>query len=188
MGQLGFHVDSTHCIGCRTCQIACKDKNNLPVGMLFRHVETYEGGKFPDPWAYNLSTTCNHCAEPQCVANCPTGAMFKRAEDGVVLHNKDLCIGCRYCQWSCPYTAIAFVEEEGKVTKCNFCADLLEQKQNPACVDACPMRVLHFGELETLRKQYGGTSDLAVLPDSKITKPSLLVTAKPVAQKKPGGV
>ena len=188
MGQLGFHVDSTHCIGCRTCQIACKDKNNLSVGMLFRHVETYEGGKFPDPWVYNISLTCNHCAEPQCVANCPTGAMYKRAEDGVVLHNADLCIGCRYCQWSCPYGAIAFLEAAGKVTKCNACADLLAQNQNPACVDACVMRVLHFGDLETLRKQYGGTSDIAVLPDSQITKPSLLITPKPVAFKKPGGV
>jgi anaerobic dimethyl sulfoxide reductase subunit B len=188
MGQLGFHVDTTHCIGCRTCQIACKDKNNLPVDMLFRRVTTFEGGKFPTPWVFNLSLTCNHCAQPQCVANCPTGAMYKRTEDGVVLHNKDLCIGCRYCQWSCPYDEIAFSEAEGKVTKCNMCADLLALGQNPACVDACTMRVLHFGDLEKLRAQYGGVSDMFGLPDSKITQPSLLVTPKPVARKKAGEV
>jgi anaerobic dimethyl sulfoxide reductase subunit B (iron-sulfur subunit) len=183
MSQLGFYVDTRYCIACKTCQIACKDKNNLRVGQLFRHVTTFEGGKFPNPWIYHVSMSCNHCADPPCVANCPTGALYKRESDGLVLQDKDKCIGCRYCMWSCPYDAISFNEEEGTIGKCDACEDLLAQGQEPACVASCNMRVLHFGDLEALRQQYGGTSDILGLPDSDITHPSLLLTPKPVAVK-----
>jgi anaerobic dimethyl sulfoxide reductase subunit B (iron-sulfur subunit) len=184
MAQLGFYFDSTHCIGCRTCHVACKDKNNLGVGPVFRHVFTFEGGKFPQPWVYHLSMACNHCSDPACVNNCPTGAMHKNADTGIVEVDKSKCIGCRYCMWSCPYDAVSFIEEEGKVGKCNFCSDLLAQGQNPACVDACVMRVLKFGDLDKLRQEYGDTSDIVGLPDSGITKPSLVITPKPVAMAK----
>jgi anaerobic dimethyl sulfoxide reductase subunit B len=184
MAQLGFHIDTRYCIGCRTCHIACKDKNGLGVGPMFRRVTTFEGGKFPQPWVFHLSMSCNHCADPACVKNCPTGAMHKRPEDGVVLVDKSKCIGCRYCTWSCPYDAVSYIEEEGKAGKCDFCSDLLAQGKNPACVDACVMRVIHFGEIDKLRQDYGGTSDIVGLPDSSLTTPSLLLTPKPVAVKK----
>jgi anaerobic dimethyl sulfoxide reductase subunit B (iron-sulfur subunit) len=184
MTQLGFHVDSRYCVECRTCQIACVDKNNLKAGPLFRQVYTFEGGKFPNIWGYHLSMACNHCAEPLCVANCPTGAMYKRKEDGIVLLDKDKCIGCKYCIWSCPYGAPNYIEKEGKVGKCNFCVDLIDQGLNPACVDACNMRVLEFGDIEELQQKYpDSTSDIRGLPDSDFTKPSLLITPKPVAAK-----
>ncbi|MGE5591606.1 MAG: DMSO/selenate family reductase complex B subunit [Bacillota bacterium] len=183
MAQKGFYYDMTACIGCKTCQVACKDKNNLEVGELFRKVYTFEGGKFPRPWIYHLSISCNHCAEPRCVENCPTGALTKRAEDGLVVQNPDKCIGCRYCIWSCPYGAPAYLEKEGRVGKCNGCADLVDQGLNPACVDACYMRALEFGDIEELQKKHGGTVSVAGLPDPGLTGPSLVVTPNPEAVK-----
>ena len=182
MAQKGFYFDMTGCIGCKTCQIACKDKNNLNVGALYRKVTTFEGGKFPNPWKYHISIGCNHCEQPKCVANCPTGALYKRT-DGIVGHDKQKCIGCQYCTWSCPYGAPQYKEDEGKVGKCDMCLDLLEQGENPACVDACGMRVIKCGEMTELQQEYQGTADLAQLPDSGITKPSLLIKAKAVAEK-----
>lgn len=175
MGQKGFYLNMKTCIGCKTCQIVCKDKNNLEVGTLFRQVHEVEGGSFPKPWAYTFSLSCNHCAEPKCVANCPTGALQKRA-DGIVTHDKATCIGCKLCTWSCPYGAPKYIEKQGKAGKCNFCADLIDKGENPACVDACVMRALEFGELEELRKKYGTVADIKGIPDSGITKPSLVIT------------
>ena len=89
---LGFYFDMTRCIGCRACQVACKDKNNLGVGVVLRNAQTYEVGTFPTVKMYNLSNTCNHCENPACVAACPTKAMHK-AEDGTVsifAVNKDM--------------------------------------------------------------------------------------------------
>jgi DMSO reductase, iron-sulfur subunit len=177
MGQKGFYFDMTLCTGCKTCQIACKDKNDLEAGVLFRHVVTFEGGKFPRPWVYNLSIGCNHCANPKCVANCPTRAMHKR-EDGIVVHDKDKCIGCRMCVWSCPYGQPQYFPKIGKTGKCNLCADLLEKGEEPACVASCVMRALHFGDIDDLRKQLGGSADVKGLPDSRYTSPSLIINPK----------
>lgn len=181
MPQLGFYYDASTCIGCRTCQIACKDKNNLEVGALFRRVYDFEGGRFPHPWVTHLSIGCNHCAEPRCVENCPTGALTKRTEDGLVVQDPDRCIGCRYCIWSCPYGAPQYLEKAGRVGKCDACIDLVEQGRNPACVDACVMRALEFGDIEELRKKHGGTAKVQGLPDPGLSQPSLLVTPKPEA-------
>lgn len=176
MAQLGFYYDMTACTSCKACQIACKDKNNLEVGTLFRQVYNYEGGKFPHPWAYNLSMGCNHCANPKCVKNCPTGALSKRNKDGIVIHDKEKCIGCKLCTWSCPYGAPKYIEKLGKAGKCDLCVDLVDKGEEPACVTACPMRTLHFGEIEELRKKYGNVSDIKGLPDSKLTNPSFTIT------------
>ena len=185
MAQLGFYVDMTSCAGCKACQIACSDKNDLDVGILFRQVRGFEGGKYPKPWIYYLSMTCNHCENPKCVKNCPTKAMHK-LENGIVDHDKNKCIGCRFCTWNCPYGAPKFIEKLGKVSKCNMCRDLIEQGENPVCVDACVMRALDWGDMDELRAKYGSesVSDLAVLPDSSITKPSVLIKPKAVAFQK----
>ncbi|WP_434512499.1 DMSO/selenate family reductase complex B subunit [Desulfitobacterium sp. AusDCA] len=178
MSQWGFYIDMTACTGCKTCQIACKDKNNLEAGVLFRRVKYFEGGKFPETWTYNISISCNHCENPKCVKNCPTGAMHK-VENGIVLPDKDKCIGCRMCTLSCPYSQPQYFKEEGKVSKCNFCIDLINQNEDPACVAACPMRAIHYGPLDDLRKKYGeGSSKVRGLPDSSITQPSLIINAK----------
>lgn len=132
-------------------------------------------------YVYSLSTACMHCENPACVNVCPSGAMTKRA-DGVVLVNQDQCVGCRYCQWACPYGAPQFNEAKGVMSKCTFCEDLLAQGQNPACVDACVMRAIKFGELSDLRAQYGNSMDIEPLPASWITHPSIVITPHKNAQ------
>lgn len=177
MGQLGFYFDMAACIGCRTCQVACKDKNDLPIGVLFRTVTHYESGVYPNPRVYYYSGACNHCANPKCVEGCPAGAMYV-AEDGTVQHNAEKCIGCRYCSWNCPYDAPKFNEELGHIQKCDSCKDLRDMGENPACVDACAMRALQWGDIDEMKKEFNvldGVCDLPALPSSSITSPSLLI-------------
>lgn len=179
MGQKGFYYDMMVCSGCKACQIACKDKNDLKVGELFRKVHEFEGGAHPGVWGYYLSMSCNHCKDAKCVKSCPTGAMHF-AEDGTVQHDKDMCIGCQYCVWNCPYSVPQYIEEKNVVGKCDSCKDLRDAGQNPACVDACVMRCLKFGDLDELKKEYGPdlVSEIAVLPSAAATKPSLLIKPK----------
>lgn len=177
MARYGFYFDMSACGACKTCQIACKDKNDLKVGTIFRRVRSFELGVYPNPGLYSFSGACNHCAKPKCVEGCPTGAMHI-AEDSTVQHDKDKCIGCRYCTWACPYGAPQFIPELGKVGKCDSCKDLRDKGQNPACVDACVMRAIEWGNLDELRAKHAGkelTSDLPILAPSSIANPSLLI-------------
>ncbi len=96
--------------------------------------------------------------------------------------DQNQCIGCRYCQWACPYGAPQFNEAKGVMTKCTFCEDLLAQGQNPACVDACPMRAIEFGDLTELRAKYGNLDEVAPLPSAKITHPHAVITPHRNAQ------
>ncbi len=181
--QMAFYVDLRACIGCKACQIACKDKNDLGPDRVFRRVVEVTGGEWVqrgDAWAttafaYYLPTACMHCEAAPCVTVCPTTAMQKR-DDGVVLVDQTKCIGCRYCEWACPYGAPQFNEAKGVMTKCTFCEDLLAQGQNPACVDACVMRAIKFGELADLRAKYGNFMDMEPLPASWMTNPSVVIT------------
>lgn len=146
-----FTFDASACTGCKACQVACKDKNNLPVGVLWRRVYEVSGGSWQrqnDAWttdvfAYNLTIACNHCIHPKCAGVCPTDAFVQR-EDGIVYIDESKCIGCGYCNWACPYGVPQYNHELGHMTKCNFCMDDLEAGLPPACVAACPMRVLDF--------------------------------------------
>lgn len=179
MAHLGFYFDMTTCIGCKACQIACKDKNDLKVGEFYRRVYEFEEGIFPNVSGYYLSLSCNHCAEPKCVKGCPTGAMHF-AEDGTVQQDKDLCIGCKYCVGNCPYSIPQYFESKGIVRKCDTCKDLRDAGENPACVDACLMRSLKFGDLEAMKASYGAdlVKELPVLPSASLTNPSLLINPK----------
>lgn len=154
MSQLGFYFDMTRCSGCKTCQVACKDVKNLPLGVVYRRVDSLETGSFPNVGAYNFSATCNHCAEPLCVANCPTGAMHKN-DEGIVSVAKSVCIGCGTCVASCPYGVPQIREDLGVSGKCDACMLLRSKGEHPACVDACPARALDFGELTELEAKYG---------------------------------
>lgn len=180
MAQLGFYFDATNCIGCRTCQIACKDRNDLEVGTLFRSVKTYEIGTYPAPKMYHFAGTCNHCASPACVAVCPTGAMYKDEETGIVLHNDEECIGCQSCVNSCPYGVPQYIEKLGITQKCDTCKSIRDAGGNPTCVDACIARVLDFGDVEELAAKYGSdcVSEVACIPSAETTDPSTLIKAK----------
>ena len=178
MAKKGFYINLKDCMGCCTCQIACKDKNNLPIGILFRKVTSYETGKFPNPKPYHYPATCNHCASPACVAHCPTGAMYID-EDETVQHNDDICIGCRTCVSACPYSVPQYFEDEDIVRKCNMCQDLTSVGENPACVDACRNRCLEWGDLDVLRAKHpNAVSDISCLPDSSLTTPSVLIEVR----------
>ena len=92
----GFYFDMTACIGCRTCQVACKDKNDLEMGVIFRRLSDFEVGEYPAVQTYHYSGSCNHCEKPECVAACPNAAMYIDEEDGTVQHDDEKCIGCQY--------------------------------------------------------------------------------------------
>ena len=185
--QKAFYFDASACVGCKACQIACADRNGLPSEILWRRVFHYGGGTWQarvdisDLWApnnvfvYAVSTSCQHCENPVCRDVCPVNAITKR-DDGIVLINDDLCIGCRYCSWACPYGAPQFNEAAGVMTKCDFCANLQDAGLNPACVDACIMRCLDYGELDELRAKYGALNAIEPLPPANITHPALVIT------------
>lgn len=189
--QLGFYFDSSACTGCKACQVACQDKNDLPADITWRRVIRYGGGNWASAktftvpsglFIYHLAVACMHCEQPACVDVCPTGAMSKD-ENGVVAINADMCIGCRYCSWACPYGAPQFNGVTGLMTKCNFCKDLVAEGQNPACVDACPMRALEFGELEELRAKHGTLDAVEPLPSGEYTHPALVITPHKSAER-----
>jgi len=176
MNQVGFYYNMSLCIGCKACQVACKDKNNLE-GIYFRRVLEYmpENGA-PQISSY-YSASCNHCQTPSCVAVCPTGAMQKQG-DGAVIANGAMCIGCGSCVNSCPYRIPVFNRKSGVSCKCNSCIDLRASGQNPACVDACPVHCMEFGELTELRQKHGDEmlcSEISGMPSGESTQPSLLI-------------
>ena len=183
MKQPAFYFDASACSGCKACQVACKDKHDLPLGVRWRRVYEVTGGGWEqrgDAWvssvfAYNVSMACNHCRSAICMEVCPTRAIVRR-DDGIVLIDADRCMGCRYCEWACPYGAPQYDAAAGVMTKCTFCADEVDAGRPPACVAACPLRVLDFGELEDLEARYGPGAVPAPLPDAALTGPGLVVT------------
>lgn len=178
--QIGFFIDATKCINCKTCEVACKDFNGAVAGRSIRKVHTFEGGEFPRVFVYNLSMSCNHCEDPLCVRHCPAGAYTKRPNDGIVMHDAARCIGCRYCTWVCPYGAPQYDAKEGRVRKCNLCLDEMEggaggeigKDHSPACVTACPMRAIEIGSLEEIAARPGATIAIRLLPSPEITRPA----------------
>lgn len=182
MTQPAFYLDASACSGCKACQAACKDKHDLPVGVLWRRVYEVTGGGWTrdgetwtsDVFAYNLSLSCHHCAEPICVEVCPTQAMHKRA-DGIVAVDHDKCIGCRYCSWACPYEAPQYDPARGQMTKCDFCADNIAAGKPPACVAACPMRVLEVRDRDDGRDERAASASVTPLPVASLTQPALII-------------
>jgi anaerobic dimethyl sulfoxide reductase subunit B len=113
--------------------------------------------------------SCNHCEDPACVKGCPAGAYSKRSLDGIVVHDPEKCIGCRYCTWLCPYGAPQYDAREGRVRKCNLCLG----EEVPLCVAACPVRAIEIGPLPEIAARPGVTIALRDLPSPELTRPSI---------------
>ena len=147
--QHGFYFNADNCISCHACESACSEKNNLSPHLAFRAVGYIEGGSYPDYHRLNISMACNHCDNPVCLKGCPTRAYTKFAEYGAVLQDPNICFGCGYCTWVCPYNAPQLDHTKGHVEKCNMCVDRLEAGLKPACASACLAGALDFGVIET---------------------------------------
>jgi anaerobic dimethyl sulfoxide reductase subunit B (iron-sulfur subunit) len=135
-----FSIDLSRCTGCKACSVACQDRAGLPDDLDWLRVEAHEGGLYPHPTLVYRVVHCFHCAEPACVASCPTGAMGKGA-GGWVQVDAELCIACGACIAACPFGAVV-MGTEGTACKCDGCVDELARGWNPTCVRACPMRAL----------------------------------------------
>ena len=153
MTQYSIITDLNRCVGCLACMVACKAVNNVPVGNYWNKVlrigpSLKEGATSShDVEMYYLPVQCQHCADPECVKVCPTGASHK-LEDGTVQIDKSKCIGCQFCAMSCPYSVRYLNEEEGVVEKCTLCEQKIAQGELPQCVAQCGSRARFFGDLE----------------------------------------
>ena len=178
----GFFTDTTLCIGCKACEVACKEWNQLPAdgyslsgqsydntgelnGTTWRHVafvEQMRNGAPADPHESVLrsesgrwlmeSDVCKHCTHAACLDVCPTGALF-RTEFGTVVVQEDVCNGCGYCVPACPFGVIDKRETDGQAGKCTLCYDRLKDGEKPACAKACPTESIQFGDVDDLRRR-----------------------------------
>jgi len=170
--QYRFHFDATACVGCRCCEVACNEQNNNPADIKWRRVGEMEGGEFPAFTQLLNSMSCNHCIDPECLRGCPTESYIKIDETGIVVHDDDLCIGCQYCTWNCPYGVPVFHEERNIVTKCHMCHERLDVGQSPACIQACPAGAIEIEAVnvaEWLEKDIDDNANMPFLPDARIT-------------------
>ena len=140
MSQQAFFFDGTRCSGCKTCMFACKDAYDLDVGTAYRRVFEYTGGDTvrngdgtfgSTCFSYNVSVACNHCDDPVCVRVCPTEAMHKDEQTGLVSVNDRHCIGCGYCHLSCPYSAPRVDRVKGHSVKCDGCIERVAAGEKP---------------------------------------------------------
>ncbi|BDQ37120.1 4Fe-4S ferredoxin [Pseudodesulfovibrio nedwellii] len=146
MASYRIKFDKKRCIACDACLVHCKVKNKVPVGISLNRL-TVEGpiaDKDGKPTAKIKYQNCMHCKNPECVAACPTGAMYKRDEDGLVLVDLNKCDGCKACVEACPWSVPVFNEESGKIMKCDYCVDRVDAGGTPACVTGCTAQALTF--------------------------------------------
>ncbi len=156
--QRGFYIDISICMGCHTCVAACKNWNNVPPqvtaapgtqGPKWRRIATVESGVYPDAQIVDVSLSCMHCGKLACMAVCPVNAINKREEDGIVMVNRNKCIGCHACAAACPF-GVPQYGEDGTMEKCNYCLDRILEGLEPACVESCPPKALRAGTMDEL--------------------------------------
>lgn len=145
--QYGMVIDTRRCIGCHACTVACKAEFDVPLGENRAWVEYVEKGTYPNVSRNFLPRLCNHCSEPPCVPVCPTNATYKRPQDGIVVVDQGLCIGCKYCVLACPYDARFLNPVNGWADKCDFCIHRVSEGLDPSCVNSCVGGARIFGDL-----------------------------------------
>ncbi|MGH9222753.1 MAG: 4Fe-4S dicluster domain-containing protein [Acidimicrobiales bacterium] len=190
-GRVGFFTDSSICIGCKACEVACKEWNGIPddglnflgssydnTGELgantWRHVAFIEqkrpagdgGGSGAQVRWLMSSDVCKHCTSAACLEVCPTGSLF-RTEFGSVVVQEDVCNGCGYCVPACPFGVIDQRRDDGRVWKCTLCYDRLRGGLEPACATACPTQSIQFGLVDDLRLR--AAARVAALHDQGVT-------------------
>lgn len=139
-------IDSKRCINCKSCVVACRAENAVPLEHSRNWINEELRGEYPHLFADFEPEQCHHCEDPACVRVCPTGASYQRP-DGIVAVNAAECVGCRYCVIACPYEARFFREDKGIVEKCDLCAQRVDRGEAPACVETCPGKVRVFGDM-----------------------------------------
>ncbi|MGC5324208.1 4Fe-4S dicluster domain-containing protein [Brevibacillus sp. SYSU BS000544] len=147
MAKKAFVVNIDRCIGCHACEISCKSFYQLEPDMSRRTVRELPELLTGSPTRAYLSSACNHCDDPACKKACPVGAYTKR-EDGIVVHDPSLCIGCKMCAKACPYKVPQFNNTTKKMDKCSMCYQLQDEGKQPICVSKCPMDALEVIDLE----------------------------------------
>lgn len=150
MSQYAMLVDVSRCIACKSCTVACNQENGLRDGNSWLMVRRKE--LLADHFVrYYNPQSCRHCSDPICLSVCPVGAI-ECSEDGLVIHNIEICIGCQVCVVACPHSGMRIMAN-GKVGKCSLCSQLLERGKEPACVSVCPVNARVFGEREDLIRE-----------------------------------
>ena len=183
--RYGMVIDVRRCSGCQACSIACKSEFDVPIGAARSWVEHHEAGVFPNTEKRMLPRLCNHCSEPPCVDVCPAeGATYKR-DDGIVVVDENVCIGCAKCVEACPYDARfmnsfkgdpGLTKGNGAADKCDFCLHRISRGVAPACVNTCPGKARIFGDLNDPSSEVAklvAEIDATVLRRDKKTKPSV---------------
>ncbi|MCX6000065.1 MAG: 4Fe-4S dicluster domain-containing protein [Chloroflexi bacterium] len=182
--QMAFYFDQTRCTGCYTCQVACKDWHDVPAGPAsWMRVATIEKGKYPNPFVAFMCTRCYHCAKPACVAACPVGAITKRKNDGIVVVDREVCVGknaCQACLEACSYKAPQFgAEDNAKIQKCDFCLDRWAEGKQPICVAGCPMRALDAGTIKEMKTKHGDIQQAVGFTFDEKLRPCVVFKPKP---------
>lgn len=164
MTQFGFSFDASLCSGCMACTVACQDQNDTVAGeeVAFRHVTAYEAGRYPDARIARFSLSCQHCGDAPCVMVCPTRALYRDGEDGSVLVDRDLCVGCHSCELACPFGAPKF-PDSGKMAKCDLCRIRRDHGLRPACVRVCPTQALDAGLLDEMSKKKAEKASVVIM-------------------------
>jgi Fe-S-cluster-containing dehydrogenase component len=166
--QLGFRLHLGRCVQCSACEVACKASNSIEPGVMWRKVLVHWEETPTRVLNIALPQSCLHCAKPACVGICPVRAITKRTEDGIVTVDAAKCIGCRSCEKACPY-GIPKYGKNGKMQKCNLCADRLAKNRQPVCASTCPGEAIEVGDIQQWAsdiKLNGRTQPSAVLVKS----------------------
>ena len=204
--KLGLVIDLDQCVGCHACAVNCKEWNTsghmapltdseplgeAPDGVWFNRIHAYElvDEQRSTSQTVYFPKSCLHCEDAPCVPVCPTGASYKREEDGIVLVNADTCIGCKLCSWACPYGAREYDDTEGVMKKCTLCVDriyntnLPEESRVPACVSTCPAGARHFGDFNDPESEVSKLSEArggyALMPEQECKPVNRYLPPKP---------